>query len=233
MINQKPLGVKSYGSIGHLPNSRMGPADRKISEGQERIATQKPRDKHDRIIVTEKLDGSNVGVCKINGEIIALGRAGYPAKTSPYEQHHMFADWVDRRAGRFHEVLADGERLCGEWLAMAHGTIYELGHRDPFVMFDMFGPDNKRKLWDEILSAGLHFGIATPFVVSDGGPINVKDAMKILGARGRYGAQEGIEGVVYRIERKGVVDYLCKWVRPDKVDGKYFEDGPIWNWVPK
>jgi len=72
-MSVKPLGRKSYGSIGHLPNSRMGPADRKISEGQERIATAKARDKHDRVIVTEKLDGSNVGIAKVAGKIVALG----------------------------------------------------------------------------------------------------------------------------------------------------------------
>lgn len=232
MNKDKPLGIKSYGSIGHLPNSRMGPADRKITEGQERIATVKARDRHDRIIVTEKLDGSNVGICKVNGEIVALGRAGYAARTSPHEQHHLFADWVDQRAGKFHNLLNEGERICGEWLAMAHGTIYELGPRDPFVMFDMFDSSNKRKLWDEIVSAGLNFDITLPFCVNDGKPISVNSAMSILGSRGRYGALEDIEGVVYRVERKGLVDYLCKWVRPDKIDGKYFSDSPTWNWTP-
>lgn len=42
------------------------------------------------------------------------------------------------------------------------------------------------------------------------------------------------EGVVYRVERHGKVDFLCKWVRPDKVDGKYLPEisgkPPVWNW---
>jgi hypothetical protein len=41
-----------------------------------------------------------------------------------------------------------------------------------------------------------------------------------------------IEGVVYRVERKGVVDFLAKYVRPDKVDGKYLSGDPIWHWRP-
>ena len=60
MNNNKPLGRKNYGSIPHLPGSRMGEADHKCSEGQARIATEKARDKHDRVICQEKLDGSNV-----------------------------------------------------------------------------------------------------------------------------------------------------------------------------
>jgi Putative restriction endonuclease len=88
---KKPLGIKNYGSIAHLPNSRMGEGDHKCPDGQARIATIKVRDKHDRIIVQEKLDGSNVGVALINGVLCSLGRAGYLAADSPYEQHWRFA----------------------------------------------------------------------------------------------------------------------------------------------
>lgn len=104
MDNNKPLGKKAYGSIPHLPGSRLGPGDYCISEGQARIATEKPRDKHDLIIVQEKLDGSNVAVAKVNGEILALTRAGYLATTSPYQQHHFFAKWVKENESPFEET---------------------------------------------------------------------------------------------------------------------------------
>ena len=93
------------------------------------------RDKHDVIIVTEKLDGSNVCVVRVKGALVPLGRAGYPAISSKYEQHRLFANWVYERLNRF-EFLAEGERLCGEWLCQAHGTRYELKH-EPFVVFDL------------------------------------------------------------------------------------------------
>ena len=93
-MNKKPLGRKSYGSIPHLPGSRVGPADHHCSEGQARIATEKKRDKHDIIIVQEKLDGSNVGVAKIEGDIVAITRSGYTAISSPYKQHHVFHYFV-------------------------------------------------------------------------------------------------------------------------------------------
>jgi hypothetical protein len=53
----KPLGQKAYGSIPHLPGSRLGEGDHHVSEGQAIIATKKARDKNDLIIVQEKLDG--------------------------------------------------------------------------------------------------------------------------------------------------------------------------------
>ena len=70
MNREKPLGRKAYGSIPHLPNSRIGPGDHKCHEGQERIATVKSRNKHDVIIVQEKLDGSNVAVALKDGIIL-------------------------------------------------------------------------------------------------------------------------------------------------------------------
>jgi hypothetical protein len=33
----KPLNAKAYGSIGHLPMSRLGPGDWSVHEGQARI----------------------------------------------------------------------------------------------------------------------------------------------------------------------------------------------------
>jgi len=41
-LPRKPLGIKSYGSIPHLPGSRIGIGDHKCHEGQERIATKGP-----------------------------------------------------------------------------------------------------------------------------------------------------------------------------------------------
>jgi len=47
---RKPLGMKNYGHIAHLPGSRMGPGDHSCELGQARIATLKARDRRDHII---------------------------------------------------------------------------------------------------------------------------------------------------------------------------------------
>src|SRR5947207_8187808 len=94
---RKPLGIKAYGRIPHLPGSRRGPGDYGLDEAQARIATTKPRDKLDRIIVQEKLDGSCVAIARHEGQIAPLIRAGYLAMESHYEQHRMFAAWVFER----------------------------------------------------------------------------------------------------------------------------------------
>lgn len=98
-LKTRPLGIKSYGSIGHLPSSRLGKGDRKCDNGQASIAIYKTRDRFDRVIVQEKLDGSNVGVARIDGMLYPLTRAGYLASDSSLEQHWRFSDWVYSRAG--------------------------------------------------------------------------------------------------------------------------------------
>lgn len=225
----KPLGGKAYGHIPHLPNSRMGPADHSCHEGQWRICCEKARDRHDRIIVTEKLDGSCCTVARVDGELLAIARSGYPASTSPFTHLHEFDHWVKSNQHRF-DALPNGYRIAGEWLAMAHGTIYSV-HYEPFVMFDLIGP-NGRERHDKARELFGATGLEAAYVVHDGGPISVELAIEKLGPFGRHGATEKIEGAVWRVERKGEFDFLAKWVDPKKVDGKYLEtvtgEAPIW-----
>ena len=134
---------KNYDSIPHLSTSKMfQQADKKISEGQELILTKKIRDWKDLVIVTEKIDGSNVGIIKKNGDLIPITRAGYHALSSPYTQHRLFAKWVELNKNKF-EWIPEGLRICGEWCIMAHGTIYDITGESPFVAFDIIDEQNK------------------------------------------------------------------------------------------
>lgn len=229
----KPLGRKAYGSIGHLPGSRMGPSDHHCHEGQARIVTEKARDKHDRIFVHEKLDGSCTAVANVDGQIVALGRAGWTAESSPYEQHQLFARWVWDNYACF-DILKPGERLVGEWMAQAHGTRYELRDRQPWAVFDLFTDATRRATQAELLER-LDYRFATPELIQTG-PTSIDEAMTLLDTFGFYGACDPVEGAVWRVERHGEVDFLCKYVRPDKVDGCYLPEltgsEPIWNWRP-
>lgn len=230
----KPLGRKAYGSIPHLPGSRLGPGDHHCHPGQEAICTLKARDRHDRIIVTEKLDGGNVAIAKVDGKIWPLGRAGFLANTSPFEQHHHFDHWVRLALGKWDAMLKEGEAVHGEWLAMAHGTKYDLPHA-PFVAFDLTG-GGKRLPHDEMTERCGLYGVTTAHVISDGPPIAVASALGLLGECGKHGALEPVEGAVWRVERRGVFDFLAKYVRPDKQDGKYIAEinggEPYWHWRP-
>jgi hypothetical protein len=244
-MSTKPLGRKNYGHIPHLPGSRMGPGDHSCSPGQADIATVKARDKNDEIFVQEKLDGSNVGVARIGDAIYPLGRAGYLASTSRFAQHWHFSDWAYTHVERFMAALRDGERLVGEWLMQAHGTRYRL-HHEPFVAFDLMIADERRP-YDEFAARAALGEFAIPHLIHRGGPLSVAETLARLGKHGFHGALDPVEGAVWRVERdrptgnKGekirVVDFLVKYVRPDKVDGAYLPElsgeAPIWNWHPR
>lgn len=236
----KPLGSKAYGHIPHLPGSRVGPGDHTCDPGQARICTEHVRDRHDTVIVTEKLDGSNCAVARIQGTLIPLIRAGYPAAQSPYMQHQWFHAWVMARAARFLAVLHDGEWIVGEWLAQAHGTRYTLSH-EPYVVFDLIqGRDAsgsfQRVPWN-VLVDRLNGRFVLPTVIHRGGAYSIAALQSYYAQHGSgHGAQDPVEGAVWRVERRGRVDFLAKWVRPDKLDGCYLPETsglpPVWNWTP-
>lgn len=238
-IPSKPLGMKAYGSICHLPGSRLGPGDHKLNDGQARILTERVRDRSDVVVLQEKLDGTNVCVARVDGKLLSLGRAGFQAVTSKYEQHRLFADWVAARPDRF-EFLREGERLCGEWLAQAHGTRYVLAH-EPFVVFDLIA-GLERVPYDDFRRRVRAAGFVLPHLLSIGPPVSVGRAMELLAGDGResangfHGAIDPVEGAVWRVERHGAVDFLGKFVRPGKRDGCYLPEltgqPAMWNWRP-
>lgn len=233
-LSAKPLGRRGYGSIPHLPGSRLGNGDHHCPAGQEAICLSRVRDRHDRVIVTEKLDGTNVSVARIGDAILAIGRAGYLASTSPFEQHHLFAAWVERQADRFLRALEPGQRFVGEWLAQAHGTRYRL-HHEPFVGFDLM-EGSQRLPYDECLARLQAARLPRAQVLHDGPACPLETALAVLGNGGFHGAMDPVEGAVWRVERRGAFDFIAKWVRPNKVDGSLLPEisgEPIcWNWHP-
>jgi ATP-dependent RNA circularization protein (DNA/RNA ligase family) len=229
----KPLDGPAYGSIGHLPGSKLGPKDRTIPAGQAVICCERTRDKHDTVIVTEKLDGSCCAVLRRDNKLHALTRSGYYANTSPFAQHKLFDKWVEDNCDRFMAVLQENERLVGEWLAQAHGTKYNLCDHEPFGVFDLIR-NKERALYSEFDSRiGTLF--SRPSVIHVGGAISAEAAMALH--RNKCWPSEGIEGIVYRVERFGKVDFLCKYVRSDYVPGKYLPEisghPEVWQWQPK
>ena len=239
MKPEKPLGGKAYGSIPHLPGSKFGNRDDKgIDEKAARFFLQ-GAGKNDRIVVLEKLDGSCVSVANINGEIVPLIRSGYRASTSNYFQHWLFAQFIGMNTDLF-EGLAPGERICGEWLAQAHGTRYDLDGRCPFVPFDIF-VENTRQNYDVLTRYCNHHDLeyAPVLFYEVGRGCGIKEALQELGEFGHYGAIDSAEGCVWRWERTdGNPIMMAKYVRPESEPGRYLESmtgkDPIWNWsVPK
>jgi len=231
----KPFNKKNYGSIPHLSSSKLGKGDHYINDGQERILTVKTRDKYDIVYAFEKYDGSNIGIGKINNQIIPLTRSGYKANSSPYKQHHMFNDWVYKNISLFMELLDNGERITGEWLAQAHGIRYDIKN-DPIIFFDYFNTENQRMNYDFLIDhCYKKFDIPLVRLLHKGGPIKPTNLLDKLNEKtDTIKSHCDPEGIVYRVERNNKVDFLAKWVRHDYNPGVLFsgkkESEYIWNW---
>lgn len=220
------MGVRRlYGSIPHLPGSRAA-SDRTLSPAVARRCLDATAARPgEEVIVQEKLDGSCVAVVRgEGGRLEARGREGRLAAESRNEGRRMFAAWVAENEARFAGLVAEGEVLVGEWLALVHGTRYELGH-ELFVPFDLVrGPERVRVSVDELSARLAPSGLQAPALVHRGPPVAIDAACMLLGERGKHGAIDPPEGLVYRVERAGVVVLVAKWVRPDKVDGSYLPE---------
>ncbi|RVT96196.1 hypothetical protein EOD42_13850 [Rhodovarius crocodyli] len=234
--NPKPLQMKAYGSTPHLPGSRLGPGDWTIHPGQAAICTDKARDKHDVIHITEKLDGSCCCVARIGDDIVPLTRAGYHASTSPFPQHHRFAEWVAARAERFRHAMPADTRLVGEWMLQAHGSRYAITSVEqlfaPFALFQ----GRKRQPMASFYKVKTLAGLCAAKLLHFGAPLSIEAAFSFACERGGgLGCQDTPEGVVYVVERNGVFDFAAKWVRPDKIDGVLLPEiggGPlVLNWA--
>lgn len=220
---------RAYGSIGHFPGSKLGPGDHKITGGQEKIAMVKPRDKHDLVIVQEKLDGSCVCVSRFQGKLVPVMRAGYRTCDSSHLQHHYFDAWVRQRPGLF-SFLEEGDRICGEWLMQVHGTHYDLSDRSPYVAFDILSKE-QRIPYAAFAAICKNNGVtAAPLLHIGNASLSIADAELLLGEGGHYGADKA-EGAVWRVENKGKVDFLGKYVRSCKEPGIYM-DQYLYNYSP-
>jgi hypothetical protein len=209
----------------------MGTGDHQCSQVQARAATIKTRDARDRVFVQEKLDGSNVGVALVDGVLYPLVRSGHLAADSPHEQHWRFAQWVFSQQERFLAVLQEGERLCGEWLLQAHGTRYDLPH-EPFIPFDLMR-GSKQLPYAEFSQRVRMADFGLPRLIHQGAAFKVEAALQAIAVSG-HGALDPVEGAIWRVERNDAVDFLVKYVRPDKVDGCYLpgmngNTRPVWN----
>lgn len=247
----KLLGYKPYNSIPHLLGSRLGEGDRHLQGKQGLYMVQSfPEDGRFFLFIEEKMDGSNCTVVRLNGEIRTLGRAGYDCAGSNQEQHRMFNRWVMKNKEKFEELLPNElDRCAGEWMALAHGTIYP-NLESPYMIFDLFMTNNGKYDFDtgvRKLSAGPHpvqfptslrrqlvdaAGlVSVPLRKVSTTAVSAEDALKLV--------DDNAEGVVYRLEKvsKNHIfskPYLiAKIVKMEKEDGKYLRNGQennIWNW---
>lgn len=196
------MGIKiipsNYPTIQHLPGSKMREVSDKSIGAQEAVwLTQKTRMPADTVIVTEKVDGCNVGVLRMADVLYPIIRKGYDVRTNQYAWIRSFANFMEQNRLRFLSLLSDGERVCGDWMVKTHSIRYDLPH-EPLICYDLIAGNERvpymqareRLASQDFISAGL---------VHVGSAISTQSAIGLLG-KGFHGAIGEPEGVVYRYE---------------------------------
>ncbi len=214
-----------YPKIPHLPGSRTGPSDTHVPEARARAYTEVAREGL-LVTVEEKLDGTSMVVARARAAegsfVVAYGRDGRRAEASRNLGRRLFARWVRENETRFVELLGGGERIAGEWLAIAHGTRYALSH-EPFVPFDLFLADGACVSRPVLAQRCGQVGLVVPYLVHSGAALAIAEADRRLGPRGHHGADVA-EGLVYREETRELCRSIAKVVRATKVDGALLAD---------
>ena len=220
---------RNFGNIKHLTGSRMKDSgDTLLEENIQPFFTVRLQfPKRDKLVVTEKVDGANVGVVKLNGVLYPVMRKGYDVRTSEYKFIHRFADYVSDNESRFDELLADGERVCGEWMIKTHSLIYKMPH-EPFVVFDIIKSDATRPIYTEIRDRCERYDFTTSGLVWEGDAIGVDEAIYLLG-NGFHGCRSTPEGLVCRYERDGTFYMSAKFVSNLNVGGDFMDDENLYN----
>ena len=129
----------------------------------------------------------------------------------------------------FDALLADEERVCGEWMIKTHSLFYKLPH-EPFVVFDIIksAVKQKRPSFAEIIERCEKQGFTTVGLVWAGGAIPVDEALQKLGG-GFHGCRSVPEGLVYRYERDGTFEMSAKYVSNLSVGGDFMNDEDAYN----
>ena len=206
----------NFSSIKHLSGSRL--IDDKDSymskEGQKKFV-EKKLNSLDNVIVTEKIDGMNAGLIRLNGEYYPLSRKGYDIRNKLiYEDNSinwLFFFWsyyCSEFVNSF--ILMEGERLVFENVMMIHSLQYNFKKLQPIFLLAVFDKDNKRKNYEETRRIAESYEAQVPPVLSERLPLKPEEIMKFYD-KSLVGCKGLMEGLVYWYDRF--------------IDGEYFFDG--------
>jgi hypothetical protein len=223
-----------YPRTQHLTGSKVQTGDEDLSV----VSFLSILDKY--VVVGEKIDGANVGISFVNGELKLQSRGHYLAGGYREKHFSLLKNWATAFSSELYSVLGERYVMYGEWLYAKHTVFYD---RLPHYFFefdildketrDFFSTDKRRELL-----APLPFIQSVPVLKE--GYVESLDALKKYLGKSLYKSESWrqslrsvcekyrldfdlvmkqtddsdlAEGLYLKIEADGKVTGRCKFVR--------------------
>nr|MBQ8891117.1 RNA ligase family protein [Clostridia bacterium] len=240
--------ITKYPRTPHLEGSRLQEGDEDLS----RVRFSEIRNKH--LVVEEKLDGANVAVSFLSGELMLQSRGHYLRGGARERHYELFKLWAARHREELYSILGDRYIMYGEWMYSKHRVYYNsLPHY--FIEFDIFdresgefldtGRRNAMLSCSSIVSAPVLFeGEASDIkqltslirgsaYITDGHLAQLREKAAALGLDPDEILEETdktclVEGLYIKVEEGGRVTARLKYVRAGYTQAKAISDGD-WN----
>lgn len=131
-------GLRKYPRTPHLTGSRLSAGDEDLKVvGFDELAGR-------RLVIEEKLDGSNTGISFTPDGELRLQSRGHYLLGGDQPQFALFKQWGAAHAAAFRAVLGFRYLLYGEWLYACHTIFYDrLPHY--FLEYDVY--DREREVF--------------------------------------------------------------------------------------
>lgn len=181
------------------------------------------------VLVQEKVDGANVGISIVDGQLAVQNRSHY-VTTETGELFRPLGPWLEAHAAdlwRIFETLPHGI-VYGEWLHLAH-AIHYTRLPDRFLVFDILDGATDTFLDSARVDALLHGTALTRTPTLFRGTTSLQ-ALCTLASSAPSAFYDGVvEGVYVRTEAGGVVTGRAKIVRKDFLHA--YDDHPVTHWT--
>lgn len=223
-IKNEKIIPRNFGKIHHLFHSEMcSDDDVRVNMEMQTMFTLKKRKFSDVVIVTEKLDGSNMGIVKLNGVLYPINKSGYDCRNMGIRKSELqllgesWATWLDVNYDFYDSIIGEGERLVYENCAIQHSLPYKF-KKEPMFLLAKYTSDNKKVSYIELTKFAKQHNIQMPTLLSYGPAIQPELIISQYLSDIKSYRGGSFEGVVYNYEIDDRHETCAKMVCSDFVN---------------
>jgi ATP-dependent RNA circularization protein (DNA/RNA ligase family) len=190
----------------------------------------------DKVVVEEKIDGANTGMCLFEGNAIIrnrnhiLSKAFTQRKTAAKMQFASIFNWFYENMDKFqtlNDTLGFDAAVYGEWMYAVHGLQYT-NLPSIWMPYDIYDWQKQLFLPSNIVRDTLeHVGFKVPTLLHKGKVESYEQLDKIAHGMSEFAPNEKREGIYVKVYDNDRVIERFKMVREGFVQGSKWSDDKI------